>query len=398
MEDALANMMALMEQPLAVDQPPAPVYEDDIDEFIDIVKKIGTAKPRPVRVRGRIQDAAPLEIMPQFGPLPRNFLNILDPENRVRFENEQPFQETELFTAPITTTVTLEGGMSNVVFHERDLIHEVIPDDDIVMYRCNYGVVKYDGWEIPVKSKKTNRGRKKKEKVKKLRKKQGAGTDFNSQITFVIRSLDSPRIYKFKIFRTGKIQLPGVQPQFVDDVMDCTKRIAKVMNWHLHLGEQDEDKKTNLVELNPVMKNYKFAIKMPEGTILDLSCVKKHLTDLKNDPNPDQPSIFMIKYTRQDTKLSVKFNTPIPRKLNKKTRVNIFMRGKINILGAYDVNVTSQIIGLLHDIIGTRDDIIVPSGDYIPPVILPGTLRMEIPEFQPTIKDDEIFAILDLFK
>lgn len=396
MEDALANMMALMEQPIEL--PPAPVYEDDIDEFIDIVKKIGTAKPKPVRVRGRIQDAAPLEIMPQFGPLPRNFLNILDPENRVRFENEQPFQETELFTAPITTTVTLEGGMSNVVFHERDLIHEVIPDDDIVMYRCNYGVVKYDGWEIPVKSKKTNRGRKKKEKVKKLRKKQGAGTDFNSQITFVIRSLDSPRIYKFKIFRTGKIQLPGVQPQFVDDVMDCTKRIAKVMNWHLHLGEQDEDKKTNLVELNPVMKNYKFAIKMPEGTILDLSRVKKHLTDLKNDPNPDQPSIFMIKYTRQDTKLSVKFNTPIPRKLNKKTRVNIFMRGKINILGAYDVNVTSQIIGLLHDIIGTRDDIIVPSGDYIPPVILPGTLRMEIPEFQPTVKDDEIFAILDLFK
>jgi len=122
-------------------------------------------------------------------PLPNdNIHNILGAEARERFCNERVYYETYLFTAPINTTNTTSGFLTNVDFMEEDLIMHVSPDERIVVYRCNYGKEVYVGYTEPVKVKKTNRGRKKKEKKKKPRKKQGNGTDFNSQMTFIVVS------------------------------------------------------------------------------------------------------------------------------------------------------------------------------------------------------------------
>lgn len=334
--------------------------------------------------------------------------NLLDPAVLRRFMGDY-FEENSIFTAPISTTNTMEGYLANVRFHEAELIKELIPDEDIVLIRCNFGKLIYDGYTEPVRIKTSNRGRKKKEKKKKLRKIQGLGTDFNSQITFVVRSgtnpplIDAPdgtkivppgsRVYKFKVFRTGKIQLPGVRPDLICDVIDCTKKIVKILNFHLYPGVEDPAKIVRIVNINPVMKNYKFISKLNPGQIIDLGVLKRILLRQKyrfpsgrkqnditdeevleyiatqtDDPPPNgeelemrrlemeeletlppaHPAIFDVKYTREDTKLSIKFSTPIYKKPKKRTRVNIFMRGKINILGAFDAVVTNQIFNYLR--------------------------------------------------
>lgn len=329
--------------------------------------------------------------------------NVLDPAIREEFKTEVVFEETHIFTQPVSTTNTMEGYLSNVSFHEQQLIQELMPDENLVLYRCNYGKLKYDGYTEPVKQRKTNRGRKKKAKKKKLRKKQGEGIDFNSQITFValstLVSFDKietdenqtdndqtdkiipvgSRVYKFKIFRTGKLQLPGVHQHLIDDVVACTKKIAQVLNFHLHPGETNPLHITNVININPVMKNYKFIVKLPPGHIIDMDILRQILqaekskqfadvgesaTDDDNqNPTPDHPPIFMLKYTRQDTKLSVKFSTPIYKKPKKRTRINIFMRGKINILGAFQADITRQICEYLHWVFEQNyDRLVVPEG------------------------------------
>lgn len=334
--------------------------------------------------------------------------NILDPDVREEFKHECVFEETDIFSRPISTTNTMEGYLSNVSFHERDLIEELVPDEDFVIYKCNYGKLKYEGYTEPVRQRKTNRGRKKKPKKKKHRKKQGNGGDFNSQVTVVIRSslASAPvdgivpygtKVYKFKVFRTGKLQLPGVHQHLIDDVVACTKKIVQILNFHLHAGEENTAKLTNIININPVMKNYKFIVKLPPGHIIDMEALRRILFKTKTyDPSmvellngllgsenvpikdefegmPKHPSIFMLKYNRQDTKLSIKFSTPIYKKPKKKTRINIFMRGKINILGAFYSSVTHQICEFLHWVFERNyDTLIVPEGlaDLLPPPVV----------------------------
>lgn len=330
-----------------------------------------------------IRQMEPPEMIVDVRPVPvleyDEDYNVLGLINRELFKNETAFSDLPLFTDPISTTNTMEGYLSNVSFHERDLIDELMPDENIVVYRCNYGKMQYELYTEPVRLRKTNRGRKKKEKKKKLRKKQGSGIDFNSQITFVVRSelvevvdgivpADS-KVYKFKIFRTGKLQLPGVHQRLIDDVIVGVEKIARVLNFHLHTGEKDPAKLTQIVNINPVMKNYKFMLKIPSGKILDMEELKNILKNEKALPTCEHPGIFMVKYTRQDTKLSIKFATPIYKKPKKMTRINIFMRGKINVLGAFDINTTREICEYLHKIFIENYDLLVVSegfADYEP--------------------------------
>jgi len=327
--------------------------------------------------------------------------NILNAEIREEFKQEVIFEETDIFTSPVSTTNTMEGFISNVRFHERDLIEELMVSEDIVICRCNYGIIKYPGYTEPAKIRKTNRGRKKKPKNKKIRKKQGSGEDFNSQVTFIVRSginkeqdgeptgpegiIEIPygtKVYKFKIFRTGKLQLPGVHQHLIEDVIEGARKIVEVLNFHLHPGELNPALRADIINMNPVMKNYKLVVKMPVDHIIDMQVLMQILAQLRmaqfagNDDSddesalcvktpegmPDHPPIFLLKFTRQDTKLSIKFTTPIFHKPKKKTRINIFMRGKINILGAFDAPTTRQICDFLHWIFKAYTGLVVPEG------------------------------------
>jgi hypothetical protein len=345
----------------------------DEAEMINLTEQIKQASVQTISITPQRELVEIVEFDPNY--------NILVPKIRERFKHENVFMETDTFTVPIATTTTIEGYLSNVKFHEAELIHEVIPDENILIYRCNYGKAVHDGYVEPVKVKKTNRGRKKKEKKRGTRKKQGNGTEFNSQMTFVVRSSLAPApidgkinsdvsVYKFKVFRTGQIQLPGVHQHMIDDVIECAKKVADVVNFHLHSVESNPARLTSLVNMNPVMTNYKFIVKMERGHIIDLHLLKDiMLRERYNQRHSlecagiDRPRIFVIGYTRQSTKLSLKFITPILKNPSKKTRINIFMRGKINILGALYVESTSQICEYLHGIfMDNYDRLIVPEG------------------------------------
>jgi TATA-box binding protein (TBP) (component of TFIID and TFIIIB) len=297
--------------------------------------------------------------------------NLLHPEIRAGFKTELIHEETDLFTRPESTTNTMEGNLSNVQFHEQELIKRLEADHNIVVYRCNYGRSQYGGYVEPVKQRKTNRGRRKKPKRKKARKKQGDGSDFNSQITFMVRTQRIPvepgapippgtKVYKFKVFRTGKIQLPGARGETIDDVLQCAELIVGVLNARLRPAAP-----VGLININPVMKNYKFRIKLPAGHIINMKRLQFLVSAdyVKRESSDSTPPIFAIRYTRQDTKLSIKFSTPIYRKPDKKTRINIFMRGKVNILGGFEATATHRICNYLHDIIMRHRDTVIVAED-----------------------------------
>src|SRR6187551_3028772 len=64
--------------------------------------------------------------------------NILNEDVRAKFRAECDTPALPLFTLLQPTTSTIEGFLANVKFHERELIEELYPDEDIVMYRCNF--------------------------------------------------------------------------------------------------------------------------------------------------------------------------------------------------------------------------------------------------------------------
>ena len=85
--------------------------------------------------------------------------------------------------------------------------------------------------------------------------------------------------------------------------------------------------------------------------MIDLMRLKRILQ--LHAPESD-PKIFSIKYSRQETKLSINYLTPIAKKPKKNTKVNIFRRGKINILGAFEAAATSRICEQLHMLFETH--------------------------------------------
>lgn len=303
--------------------------------------------------------------------------NVLDPNIRQKFASDLQFtSDMDLFSKPECTTITMGGLFANVKFKEYELITELQANEDVVSIKCNYGEVNYPGYTEPIKKKSSNRGRKKKAKNKKPRKISGTGKHFNSQLSFYVRSesgsplidlgthyqipADNP-IYKFKVFRTGKIQLPGVRPHLIQDVIARSQCIARMLNLHLHTGVSDPSKLVRMMYINPVMKNYKFELKLPPGALIDMKALKYIMIEIQSgvsrgfdtksilsDILAETPPIFDTKYTREDTKLSIKFNTPIYKNPKKCTRINVFMRGKVNILGAFDIDVTLRICKFLH--------------------------------------------------
>jgi len=273
--------------------------------------------------------------------------NIANPEELAMYAREQIYDNLSYFTTAMSTTDTIEGLINNVYFTEEELIKRlaVSLDDRIPKFSCNYGRPSILPHEPPRKTTK---------RPKKPRKKQGDGKDFNSQITFHVRAR-SGIIYKFKVFRTGKIQLPGIRHDLAGEAVVACGEIVRVLNFHLHA----EAPVSCLVYMRPVMKNYKFVIKLANGRMINLARLRELLIASRE---ASQCPIYLIKHARQDTRLSIKFSTPTEINAVKKTRVNIFMSGKINILGALDVQDTKKICIFLHRVIERHFTEIVERG------------------------------------
>jgi hypothetical protein len=404
-----------------IDEPISEVSPDKqlADRIVEITKELESISAIPIVVtRGvkPISAASALQLQKVISET-----NILNEDVRAAYIKPISIDDTRILTRPLPTTTTISGILANVNIDDKD-IEKFEPNESVVIIESNFGrkvhPSYFDGIVEKVKS---SRGRKPKpKKVKKERKKQGSGKCFNSQVTFIVRtdivdkkSLCGFKEYKFKIFRGNKEQLPGCTQKDINSVLIANYDVLDVINAGLHPNEQDETKKARLVSLNPSMKNYKFYLKMNHGQLIDLitlkrillieklkdsseltsleslidctcklrdcdKCFNKSLFDysgemistgydgslsseqIRSAVSPKRPKIFDVKYTYEDTKLSLKFSTPIPTDPNKRTRINIFpgkdveqtysdntepntWGGKINILGALYEETTKEI-------------------------------------------------------
>lgn len=308
-------------------------------------------------------------------------VNILNDEVRQRFFQEKIMEPDDVFSEIISTTNTMGGLFSNIIFHESELIEILEPNENVVGLVCNYGSKWYAGYEQPVIVKTNNRGRKKKVKIRRYRKRQGTGNEFNSQLTFVVQSktIIDPntkryKLYKFKIFRPGEMQLPGIKQGHVNDVVVSVRHIEDLLR-NVESIKIDKTKEILCEYIRPVMKNYKFRTIIPKKSFLDLSLLKDILED--SPIVDDVVKIFFIKYARSDTKLSIKFLTPIHKKPGKTTRFNIFMKGKINILGAIEYGYTKSICEYLHNIISDKLDELIVHERYVKDVFMDNIMPLD---------------------
>ncbi len=226
-------------------------------------------------------------------------MNILsnDRSNRLAEYIKKPL----LFTELRNSTCCAEGEFSGICFHERELTQYMYCCDNIVYVDSNWGHHVLPGYNGLAKPKKTNRGRKKKQKVKKERKTQGDGTNFNSCIQITVlgkverqkpprpdkHSFRSVSIsntheqfykeYKFKVFRTGTFQVPGVLTEDMSDMMPSLGHLCE------YLGKFFYDV-PDVLNVFSVMRNYMFNLITGKIDIrrLHLYCNRRfiHLTNV----------------------------------------------------------------------------------------------------------------------
>jgi hypothetical protein len=161
-----------------------------------------------------------------------------------------------------------------------------------------------------------------------------------------------PTYFRIKVFRTGKLQIPGVTQPHIGAIYQCIEVVRdQLFDALKRMRDADPEsvaapEPLSIAGITPVMKNYKFSVIHRDNQLLRLD----HLKKILESGTPEcYPRIVHVKYSAQEpSKLSVEFLTPIPGKPDKQTRINIFISGKINILGAFEVEATQKICEFLH--------------------------------------------------
>jgi TATA-box binding protein (TBP) (component of TFIID and TFIIIB) len=227
------------------------------------------------------------------------------------------------------STTTVEGRLSNVNFEEEYLIYAISTGGRIKRLECNYGSLTEPGYTGHIKKRgDSTRGRRPKEKKESLRKKQGDGTCFNSQLTYTIQSDKIPyKVYKIKVFRMGIVHIPGgLDPEHLDDVKSALKPVEQSLSSCFC-----EDVHTEA--LYPIMINYKCEA-INKDMQFDMWKLFKTLQAEQETPTTDV-KIISLKYNPERYPgVIFKFSTPTESNPNKKITIKVFKKTKINIDGA----------------------------------------------------------------
>jgi TATA-box binding protein (TBP) (component of TFIID and TFIIIB) len=255
------------------------------------------------------------------------------------------------FTQLTISTITISAQFDNIQCHEKTLPSLCTANDRVVRIASNYGDVIYPGYTLPPVVVKSNRGRKK-NKVKKQRQIQGSGKFMNSQTTFYV--IHSGGVYKIKVFRTGKIQIPGIKTDDFTDIVRALGETQSVLSTALGLSNDGcplhtyEDGR----QIQIVMKNYQWAIDNPKW-IINLELLKnklreKHDTftgivldkhDISFDPESYQGLLFKIRLTDERENSTFK----------------VFKSGKINITIKNNVDNIHQFKSWFLDFLQTSE-------------------------------------------
>ncbi len=334
--------------------------DNEITSEIPTIEHIPAVKAPAVTSKGRKKGIP--NVKAKITEAYRKIVDLTTEQSRKDFATEDIFggERYNMFTEPSNTTNTLEAFIDGGVnFHEKELIKYIKTTPDIHACDCNYGHIRSSDYVEKVVPVKSTRGRKKKAPPANPRKPQGDGSSFNSQVTFLVKNPNTfgPVYFRIKVFRTGKLQIPGVSQLHINAIYQCINFVKDQLYDSMHhmniaLGLPAMSVPLNIAGITPVMKNYKFAIIHRNNQVLRLDQLKKIL--MVGTPK-DCPKIVHVKYSAQEpSKLSVEFLTPIPGKPNKQTRVNIFISGRVNILGAFKVEHTQKICEYLHEIVETN--------------------------------------------
>ena len=236
-----------------------------------------------------------------------------------------------IFDSLTPTVLTAQGLLSNVQFEEEDLIFYIKATGRIKRITCNFGEINSaDYIEPPQKLRNTKRGRKRKVKKRTVRKNQGNGKYFNSQLTGWVVS-DNPmrpdKYYKVKVFRNGVTEIPGgLRPDMLD-VEGAVQVMAEGLSNCL-------DADVRILELYSIMRNYKFGT-LDSGTRINVERLYRIFIREHEQKSENLVDVTEIKYNiERYPGLIVKFATPITRNREKQTTIKMFQSGKVNIDGA----------------------------------------------------------------
>lgn len=259
-----------------------------------------------------------------------------------------------IFTKLTRTVISIEGKFLNLFINET-LIDFFEPTGDILCCESNYGCNKVKTYDPPKKRKKKIESNR-----KYNRKKQGNGTQMNSQIQFHLKSNFNPnKIYKIKVFRNETFQIPGILNA---DFSDVIPSLIKLKNYFRNVLI---DNSIELGEIYPTLTNYKcklinsnLKIKLPD-IIKEIEAYKRNSTDqtiifniLDSSSKINTSSASLIKkyipvnrydiaeikfeQERVSSVVTIKFYRPSlrnnkPSWLKKKSTIKIFQSGKINL-------------------------------------------------------------------
>lgn len=233
-----------------------------------------------------------------------------------------------IFNIVRPSTQTIGGIFTGVALHEEHDIGKFKATGDIVLVGSNYGEDWQPGFAPkipqPESERKTKRGRKPKAKEKKRRKK-GNGRYFSSQITFVVRSHSKPgKVYKFKVFRTGVFQVPGVLSTDREDMNEPINTLREYLQSHFpqHIG---------ISNIGVQMRNCKSILSDSDLQIMTRTLGETLEREIK-DSNPMK--IFGVEYLtdKNSTKTVIKFSRPTKANPSKVTTLKI-LKQKINFEG-----------------------------------------------------------------
>jgi hypothetical protein len=276
------------------------------------------------------------------------------------------------------STITVESKISNIKFKECDLIPKLsLPDKmpEVIKIGCNYGEYISDKFiEMTTAVKKSNRGRKKKNKPISNRKIQGNGKYFNSQITFTILDpINDKKFYHLKLYTNGTIQITYVCYEDINLIRPIIDLVISIIK-PIDSIKVDLNEEIKIVYLKSIMRNYKFNI-IQDNIFIDLNKFKSLLLNFKNYQLEHINKQSEIKQSFQDNKdydyklllqleiglikcnfekytgIIVKFKTPLPYKVDKLTTVKIFSSGKINIDGSNNFEESSLIKQIISSLI-----------------------------------------------
>jgi hypothetical protein len=164
------------------------------------------------------------------------------------------------------------------------------------------------------------------------------------------------------------------------------------------------------------MRNYKMAAKLPARAVVNFAKMQKYLETIRSSEKPSAlidmpmltgcasgdepvaaipvtPHIIKVIYNPLKTKLAIIIATPNAYKPDKKMRVNVFLRGKINILGALDMGYTQIVCQWLCHIFETGGFIVIPPrpvGAYVeaaPPVVPVLSFDSAVPSIMSLFED-----------